>query len=130
MVWYNYAVIKLSTLLESLGNIGLVRKFDCILRLWINTGSMNVTIANPGLTTLQYGAINANTFSNTYPCILNYLNDTPANGGIPLTTTNISFGLYIGKPPTTSLGGASIILGASNASHPMPACRIYYSQFY
>ena len=80
MVWYDYAVIKLSTLLESLGNIGLVRKFDSVLRLWINTGSMNVTIANPGLTTLQYGTINANTFSNTCPCILNYLNDIPANG--------------------------------------------------
>ena len=89
---------------------------------------MNVTIANPGLTTLQYGAINDNTFSNTCPCILNYLNDTPANGGIPLTTTNISFGLYIAKPPTTSFSAFNVNLGASNASHPMPACRIYCSQ--
>ena len=32
MIWNDYAVIKLSTLFESLANIGLVRKFDCTLR--------------------------------------------------------------------------------------------------
>ncbi len=47
MVWYDYAVIKLSTLFESLANIGLVRKFDCTLRLWLNTGTVNITVANP-----------------------------------------------------------------------------------
>jgi len=128
MVWYDFAVIKLSTILESLGNIGLIRKFDCTLRLWINTGSMNVTIANPNLTTLQYGTYNANTFSNTCPVTLNYLPDTSANGGIPTTTTNISFGVYVGKPPATSLGAFNVNLSNSGASHPLPACRIYYSQ--
>jgi len=47
MVWYDYAVIKLSTLFESLGNIGLLRKFDCTIRLWVNTGTVNVTVTNP-----------------------------------------------------------------------------------
>ena len=35
MVWTDYVVIKLATLLESLGAIGLVKKFDCTLRLWL-----------------------------------------------------------------------------------------------
>ncbi len=47
MIWNDYAVIKLSTLFESLANIGLVRKFDCTLRLWLNTGTVDVTVANP-----------------------------------------------------------------------------------
>ena len=92
---------------------------------------MNVAITaqrtvTPGYA--RYGAIAANTFSSTCPIVLNYLNDLAANGGIPLTTTNISFGLYISKPPSTSLSLPNINIGLSGASHPMPACRIYYSQ--
>jgi len=127
MVWYDYAVIKLSTLFESLGNIGLVRKFDCTIRLWVNTGTVNVTVTNPNLTTLTYStSAAANTFTNTCPFTINHLADTSANGGIPATTTNIVAGLYINKPPTTSIAG--INLSTSGASHPMQACRIYYSQ--
>ena len=36
-VWYDFAVIKLSHLFESLGKMGLVRPFDATLRLWVNT---------------------------------------------------------------------------------------------
>ena len=129
MVWYDYATIKLSTLLESLGNIGLIKKLDCTLRIWINTGSLNVTVSTPNTTTLGYGAVSS-TFSNTCPLSVNYLPDTSANGGIPATTVNISCGLYIAKPPNTSLGSYNVNLGSSNsgASHPLQSCRIYYSQ--
>ena len=127
MVWYDYAVIKLSTVFESLGNIGLIKKFDCTLRLWINTGTLNVTVVSPNTTTPGYSLTTANnTFTNTVPITVNYLNDVSANGGIPTTTTNIVAGLFINKPPSTSLAG--INLQASGASHPMPACRIYFSQ--
>ena len=51
MVWYDYAVIRLSTLFESLGNIGLIKKIDCTLRLWVNTGTVNVTVSTPNMTT-------------------------------------------------------------------------------
>ena len=72
----------------------------------------------------------ASTFSNTCPLMINYLPDTSANGGIPTGVTNISCGLYISKPPSTSLGAANVNLSASvtGASHPLQACRIYYSQ--
>ena len=127
MVWYDYAVIRLSTLFESLANIGLVRKFDCTIRFWINTGTVNVTVANPNSTTLTYStSAAANTFTNTCPFTINHLADTSANGGIPTTTTNIVAGLYISKPPTTSFAG--INLATSAASHPLPCCRMYYSQ--
>lgn len=127
MVWYDYAVIKLSNVFESLGNIGLVRKFDCTLRLWFNTGTVNATIANGNTIDPDYSITTGNnSFTNTCPIMINYLNDLSAKGGIPAATKNISAGCYIGKPPVTSYG--SINLGASGASSPLPACRIYYSQ--
>ena len=127
MIWYDYAIVKLSTILESLENIGLVKRFDSSIRFWINTGTLNVDVVNPNATTLQYSLGTANnTFSATCPFTVNYLNDTAAKGGIPNTTTNIVAGCYIRSPPTTSFAGINLAL--SGASHPMPACRIYYSQ--
>jgi hypothetical protein len=127
MVWYDYAVIKLSTLFESLGNIGLVRKFDCTLRLWLNTGTVNITVANPDSANLGYTLTTANnTFTNTCPLMVNYLNAAGNTGGIPATTTNIVAGLYVNKPPTTTF--AAVNLSLSGASSSLPTCRIYYSQ--
>ena len=129
MIWYDYAVIKLSTLFECLANIGLVRKFDCTLKLTLNTGTVGINVANntAGLVTLGYSLTPANnTFINTCPIMVNYLNDTPANGGIPLTTRVIVAGLYVKAVPTTSV--FNINLGQFTASSSLPACRIYYSQ--
>ena len=132
MIWNDYAVIKLSTLFESLANIGLVRKFDCTLRLWFNTGTVNITVANPNkdstsATQLQYSLTTSNnTFTNTCPFTVNYLADLSANGGIPANTTNIVAGCYIGKPPTTTFAGVN--LGTASVSGGLPTCRIYYSQ--
>jgi hypothetical protein len=127
MVWYDYAVIKLSTVFESLANIGLVRKFDCTLRLWLNTGTVNITTANPNTNTLDYSLTTANnTFTNACPLMINHLADVSASGGIPATTTNIVAGLYVNKPPTTTF--AAVNLSLSGASSPLPTCRIYYSQ--
>ena len=127
MVWYDYAVIRLSSVFESLANIGLIKKFDCTIRLWINTGTANISVSTPNTTTPGYSLTTANnSFNNTLPFTINYLCDTSANGGIPTTTTNIVAGCYINKPPTTSYAG--INLSNSGASHPMSACRIYFSQ--
>ena len=130
MVWYDYAVIKLSTVFDSLNSIGLTRKADITLRLYINTGTLNASISNPNSTTPGYSLTVANnTFNNTCPFTINYLNatNTPTNnGGIPATVANITAGLYIAKPPSTSFNG--INLNSSKASHPLQACRIYYSQ--
>jgi len=124
MIWYDFAVIKLSHLFESLDKLGLVRRFDATMRLWVNTGTVNVTVATPGAT-VQYNLTPSNnTFSNTCPLSVNYLND--ATFGVPATTTNIVAGLYIAKPPTTTFAG--INLSTSSASHPLLNCRLYYSQ--
>ena len=127
MVWYDYAVIRLASIFESLANIGLVRKFDCTIRLWINTGTVGITVGNPNTTTLQYGLTTAtNSFTNSVPFTVNYLNDLSANGGVPALTGAIVAGCYTNKPPATSY--FDINLANSGASHPLQACRIYYSQ--
>ncbi len=47
MIWHDYAVIKLNYLFESLNKIGLVKRLDAQLRLWVNTGIVNVTVGAP-----------------------------------------------------------------------------------
>ena len=127
MVWYDYAVIKLSTIFESLSSIGITKKAEIFLRLYINTGTLNATISSPNTATPGYSLTVANnSFNATCPFTINYLTDTSANGGIPTTTANLTAGLYLAKVPATTYNG--INLSTSQASHPLPACRIYYSQ--
>ncbi len=56
----------------------------------------------------------SNTFNNTCPFTVNYRNATPANEGIPATTTSIVAGCYVGIPPTTSFAGVN--LGVASVS--------------
>jgi hypothetical protein len=127
MIWYDYAIIKLSTIFDSLNSIGLTRKADIYLRLYVNTGTLNVTVSNPNSTTPGYSLTVANnTFNATCPFTVNYLNETAANGGLTAGVVNITAGLYINKPPATSFNG--INLANSGASHSLTSCRVYYSQ--
>jgi hypothetical protein len=57
--------------------------------------------------------------------MINWLVATETNGGIPAAATGIA-GLYINKPPTTTFNGINLALSA--AQHPLPNCRLYYSQ--
>jgi hypothetical protein len=49
-----------------------------------------------------------------------------SNGIVPATVTQIVAGLYIARHPTTSFAG--INLAANVLAHPLPNCRLYYSQ--
>jgi hypothetical protein len=73
MCWTDYAVIKLSSIFESLSSIGLSRKADIFLRLYINTGTLNVSVANPATATPGYSLTTANnTFNATCPFTINF----------------------------------------------------------
>jgi hypothetical protein len=125
MCWTDYAVIKLSSVFESLSSIGLTRKADIFLRLYINTGTLNVAVSGPATATPGYSLTTANnTFNATCPFTVNYLTDLAAQGGIPATTPNNTAGLYLARPPATTFSGINLSL--SNFSHQLPACRIYY----
>ena len=100
---------------------------DCTLRLWLNTGTVNVTVSSPNSATPGYSLTTANnSFTNTCPFTINYLCDSGANGGITAGTNSIVAGCYIGKPPTTTFNGVNLAL--SGASSSLPCCRIYFSQ--
>ncbi len=106
--------------------MGLVRRFDATLRLWVNTGTVNITTDNVGKEVSQNYTLtpNNNSFSNTCPLMVNWL---PGDGltptyGIPATTKNIVAGLYIAKPPSTSFVG--INLRSSDVAHPLQNCRL------
>jgi hypothetical protein len=71
MVWYDYAVIPLSSVFESLSKIGLIRKADIFLRLYINTGTLNATISSPNTTAPVYSLTVANNgFNGTFLLLL------------------------------------------------------------
>jgi hypothetical protein len=123
MVWYDFAVIKLPHLFESLGKMGLIRRFDATLRLWVNTGTVNITVAAPTTTDLNYYmAPDQNSFSNTCPLLINHLPEKLTTGTLALTA-----GLYISKPPSTAYAGG-VNLSSSGVAHPLANCRLYYSQ--
>ena len=46
MICHDYAVIKLNYLFESLNKIGLVKSVEAQLRLWVNTGTVNLSVAD------------------------------------------------------------------------------------
>jgi hypothetical protein len=43
MTWYDFLTIRLSDILPAFNNIGLMRKFNAVLRVYINTGLISVS---------------------------------------------------------------------------------------
>lgn len=127
MIWNDVAIIRLRDLFDSLNQIGLVKKLNCQLRLYVNTGACSIAVTNPNATNTTYENFSPSnsSFGATCPFTINYLSDLAANGGIPATTTNIVAGCFIQRPAVTALAGVNLALAGS--SHAMPSCRIYYS---
>jgi hypothetical protein len=128
MVWNDVAVIKLSSLFDSMANIGLTRRFDAVVRLYVNTGAVSVTsVAADGATNTDsyIASLTNSTFSNTCPIVVNFLPFTNATGGLPNGTVKVNAGCFLARTPTMTLNGLTFPAGI--ISHPMLACRCYYS---
>jgi hypothetical protein len=124
MVWYDYLIIRVKDILDSMNNIGLTRRFDAMLRIYVNTGLLLVGVTNPALATcaLTFNAQNS-TFSNTCPFTVNNLFNL-----VPATTNFITAGFFIARPPNYTMPTTAINLNNSGASNMMNATRYYYSQ--
>jgi hypothetical protein len=123
---YDVAVIRLKDIFDCMNNIGLVKKFSGVLRLYINTGSLSLTCvdtANPG----YFFSVADSNFTNVCPFTINNLGVAEAAGGLTATSVRVNAGLFIAKALPTNLGPAGINLFLSGATHPMQACRLYYS---
>jgi hypothetical protein len=88
-------------------HIGLTQKFDASLRLWLNCGTVNITVGNAGTpTNMTYSITPAlNTFSNTNPLLVHY---EASNAIVPATCTNIVAGVYVARPPVTNFVGINL----------------------
>jgi hypothetical protein len=125
-VIYDVAIIRLKDILDVMDKVGLVKRFNGVLRLYINTGALYIGCngnnaandANPN----YLFSVNNSTFNNVCPFTINNLN---SSGQIPVAQKQLSAGIFIGKALQTSLNGVN--LATSGASHSMQACRLYYS---
>lgn len=122
--WYDVAIIRLCDVLDSMKSLPLMKKFDGVLRFYVNTGTVVSSITGTSGQMITSGS--QNTFTNTCPLIQSALLSLPASA------TNIGSGLFIGTPTATSLTLNSSVTGVNLASgtnsHFLNACRIYYPQ--
>jgi hypothetical protein len=128
MVWKDLAVIPLKYLCDCLDKMGLVKKLDLVLRVYLNTGTTAINCL-AGVNTSAYRGVRSNTFVNTVPFTINCLgtNALSASGGVPTNATILACGIYVGRsqPSVFSSTGGNITFTAE--SHFMQACRCYYS---
>lgn len=119
-IWYDYAVIRVKDLCDVMAQMGLTKKMDILLRLYVNTGSVAVTVAGTTTTddTWYYTGQSSSTFTNTCPITVNYTGEAFA-----VATTTVTAGCYIAKSPQTTISGTAI----NSYSSQMSACRAYYS---
>ena len=119
-IWYDYAIIRVKDLCEVMQQMGLVKKMDILLRLYVNTGSAVVTVAGTVGTAGQYyyTGQSASTFTNTCPITVNY-----SGGVLTAGTTQITAGCYVARSPAVTIYGTAI----PSQSSGMSACRAYYS---
>jgi hypothetical protein len=126
MIWHDTIVIRFQDLFQSMKQIPLSRRFDATVRIFVNTGTVNVRCINPNLDTLGLDiTLQNSTFTATCPLIVNSLSATAANGGVPDTTTNIVAGLYVSRAPSGTFAGVNLSTGA--IGHPLSSSRVYYS---
>lgn len=119
-IWYDYAVIRVKDLCDVLAQMGLLKKMDILLRLYVNTGSIVVTVAGTPQTadTHYYTTQSGSTFTNICPITVNY-----TGAALTALTTTITAGCYIAKSPAATISGTVI----PSYSSGMSACRAYYS---
>ncbi len=119
-IWYDYAVIRVKDLCDVMAQMGLTKKMDILLRLYVNTGSVAVTVAGTSTTddTWYYTGQSSSTFTNTCPITVNYTGEA-----FGAATTTVTAGCYVAKSPASTISGTAI----ASYSSPMSACRAYYS---
>jgi len=139
MIWYDMAYIKCSILFGAFETMGLSRKLDLQMRLWLNSGSLSVPTTLSTLGFMQYGAVTSNTFNYTCPFTVNTLpivastttttTDGFVSGAASLgtsTTGYLAVGCFPVRAPTTSIG--SLAVNFNGIAHSCSSTRFYYSQ--
>ena len=127
MYWFDYGIINLKYIIDAIAKIGLVKKADMRLRMYVNVGAVQITVNDPIVATTTYKSFTTS-FSNTCPFTVNHITGDVAAGGFANAgAALLTAGLYLAKPPSSfSAGGVSVAI-TSQVNSPMSACQIYYS---
>jgi len=124
MVWRDLAIIPLKYLCDCLDKMGLVKKLDLILRVYLNTGTLSVdTLFTAAGTLNTLRGVRTNTFVNTVPFTINSLGTTTSSMIPDNTAVILNCGVFVGRSTPVQIAGFTF----TAASHDMPACRAYYS---
>ena len=128
MYWHDFAVINLKYIVDAIAKIGLVKKAELKLKMYVNTGAVSVKVYGPNAADTAYGATTT-TFANTCPFTVNLLAGASATpgSGFAATTDTIIAGLYISKPPSSFNGGSALTVPITSLSSPLTQCLLYHS---
>jgi len=121
MQWNDIAIVRLSDIFDSMGKWPLAKKFNGLLRLYLNTGACGAQMLSTGTTSPTVFSATTSTFVNTCPLLISNLT-LPASSG----ATALVAGLFIARAQTTSIFGVN--LGLSNSANPQTSCRLYFPQ--
>jgi hypothetical protein len=151
-VLYNdYIIVRLKDLYNSIEQIPLCRRFNAKINLYLNTGQCSTNIQMVCTATNTLGGFplyffdgSHTTFSNTMPYNHNYIPKFPlvtVTSAVANTVYDYTFisGLFIKKAQPFSMQGWAGVNSSGAAtkqismpelgiSHPLPSCRLYYSQ--
>ena len=126
MTWHDTIVIRFQDLFQSMKSIPLSRRFDATVRIFVNTGTVDVTAITPGSNTNGlFCNLQSSTFTATCPLIVNSIAAAPAGGGSAVTATHIVAGLYVSRIPSGTFSGINLSTGG--IAHPLSSSRVYYA---
>ena len=133
IVYYDYLYIKLADISGIMENIGLLRKMDSILRVYVNTGLITCSVednaTNNGFSVLNFRGLNYTTFTNSCPITINSLGRTANYSAAAFT--DITAGFFIGRSPSYTIntygGGTSAAVNFNaNYQSQIQSTRFYY----
>ena len=119
LIYNDVAIVRACDIFDSMKQMPLTKKWDGIVRLYVNTGSLGVVLNPAGTTGLMMTSASVSTFTNTCPLMVS--STLPASGQGAFVA-----GLFVARATQTSVFG--INLANSGAANPMTACRCYYPQ--
>ena len=118
---YDVAILRVSDIMDCMAKWPIAKRVDANLRIYLNTGSLGVSVLQTGTAAMQFSAASS-TFTNTCPLLVSGL----LTAGYPATTVGIAASLSIGRAASTSIFGVNF--ASSGAANPMTSCRFYFPQ--
>lgn len=128
-VWYNYLYINLGDLFPIFSEMGILRRFGAVLRIYFNTGFVNTIVQNNTLTfTPASGNGSSTSFTNTCPIMINNLGTCAGGGSYGAGAfSQLTGGFFIGSAPNYNYPIAGGTVNFNGLSCQIRNTRYYYS---